>query len=173
MTDIYEVKSFSGLPGEKQISVPVPGSKSITNRALLIAAMADGTATLRGCMASEDAKHFLECIRTLGFPVSEAPSVADNGQGVSINKDITITGFGGKIPQKKAEIYVGSAGTLQRQQLNHTESCRSWSGHRCNTSPDRPGPTILPFGTWQNSLLHVHKHVHRIHWFLRGSQSPA
>ncbi len=114
MTDIYEVKSFSGLPGEKQISVPVPGSKSITNRALLIAAMADGTATLRGCMASEDAKHFLECIRTLGFPVSEAPSVADNGQGVSINKDITITGFGGRIPQKKAEIYVGSAGTAAR-----------------------------------------------------------
>ena len=114
MSEYYDVKCFQELPQDRQLSVPVPGSKSITNRALLLAAMANGTSVLRGCMASEDAKHFLECIRTLGFPVSEAPAAARSGQVISINKDITITGFGGKIPEKKAEIYVGSAGTAAR-----------------------------------------------------------
>ena len=113
MNDIYEVKCFSTLPAMQHLSVPVPGSKSITNRALLLAAMADGTSVLRGCMSSEDAKVFLECIHTLGFPISEIPAAAELGL-FSINKDITITGFGGKIPAKKAEIYVGSAGTAAR-----------------------------------------------------------
>ncbi len=112
--EVYEVKCFGELPKMRPLSGPVPGSKSITNRALLLAAMANGTSTLRGCMASEDAKHFLECIRTLGFPVSEVQAAAEAGQGLSINRDVTITGFGGKIPQKKAEIYVGSAGTAAR-----------------------------------------------------------
>ena len=114
MNEFYEVKCFKELPDAHKIAVPVPGSKSITNRALLLAAMAEGTSVLRGCMASEDAKHFLECIHTLGFPVSVAPASAELGQEISINKDITITGFGGSIPVKKAEIYVGSAGTAAR-----------------------------------------------------------
>ena len=103
-------------PGNDRAAVQaaVPGSKSITNRALLLAAMADGVSTLRGCMASEDAVHFLECIRTLGFPVTEAPAAAEAGRETALNKDITITGFGGGIPKKQAEIYVGSAGTAAR-----------------------------------------------------------
>lgn len=113
MNEYYDVKSFPVLPAMQHLSVPVPGSKSITNRALLLAAMADGTSVLRGCMSSEDAKVFLECIHTLGFPISETPAAAELGL-FSINKDITITGFGGKIPAKKAEIYVGSAGTAAR-----------------------------------------------------------
>ncbi len=94
-------------PGGGRAAVSVPGSKSITNRALLLAAMADGTSTLRGCLTSEDAQHFLECLRTLGFPVTETPDGA-------LGSDITITGFGGDIPNKQTEIYVGSAGTAAR-----------------------------------------------------------
>lgn len=85
----------------------VPGSKSITNRALLLAAMSEGTSTVRNCLTSDDAVHFLECLKTLGFPVEE---YSENGLG----RTVTITGFGGKIPRKKAEIYVGSAGTAAR-----------------------------------------------------------
>ncbi len=84
----------------------VPGSKSITNRALLLAAMANGTSTLNGCLTSDDARHFLQCLKTLGFPVSE---VSDGGLG----SNITITGFGGQIPAKNTEIYVEVQG-LQR-----------------------------------------------------------
>ncbi len=85
----------------------VPGSKSITNRALLLAAVADGTSVLRGCMTSDDAKCFIDCLEALGFPVS----VSDEGE---IGACIEITGFGGKIPKDKANLYVGSAGTAAR-----------------------------------------------------------
>ena len=97
----------SSQMNNKDISVVVPGSKSITNRALLIAAMANGKSTLKGCLTSDDATHFLECIKALGFPVE---IVSDGKLGV----DITIAGFGGEIPNKKAELYVGSAGTAAR-----------------------------------------------------------
>lgn len=99
--------SINNLTDNKDISVVVPGSKSITNRALLIAAMANGKSTLKGCLTSDDATHFLECIKALGFPVE---IVSDGKLGV----DITIAGFGGEIPNKKAELYVGSAGTAAR-----------------------------------------------------------
>lgn len=99
--------SINNMTDNKDISVVVPGSKSITNRALLIAAMANGKSTLKGCLTSDDATHFLECIKALGFPVK---IVSDGKLGV----DITITGFGGEIPNKKVELYVGSAGTAAR-----------------------------------------------------------
>lgn len=105
--EIYEVKSPESINKSTLTETIVPGSKSITNRALLLAAMASGTSTLKGCLTSDDARHFLTCLKTLGFPVSEKP---DSGLG----SDITITGFGGQIPEKKAEIYVGSAGTAAR-----------------------------------------------------------
>lgn len=106
-TDIYTVKCPEKINKNILVETAVPGSKSITNRALLLAAMANGTSTLNGCLTSDDAKHFLECLKTLGFPVNE---VSDGELG----SNIAITGFGGEIPNKKAEIYVGSAGTAAR-----------------------------------------------------------
>lgn len=103
----YEVKCPKKIKGKAYARTDVPGSKSITNRALLLAAMSHGTSRLKGCLTSEDARHFLECLKVLGFPVEE---VSDGKLG----NDITITGFGGEIPNKKAEIYVGSAGTAAR-----------------------------------------------------------
>lgn len=105
--NFYEVKAPKKINRNISAEVCVPGSKSITNRALLLAAMASGTSTLRGCLTSDDSVHFLECLKVLGFPVK---STSDNKLG----SDITITGFGGDIPNKKAEIYVGSAGTAAR-----------------------------------------------------------
>lgn len=105
--DIYKVKCPERADKDVLAEVVVPGSKSITNRALLLAAMADGTSILHGCLTSDDARHFLQCLKTLGFPVSE---VSDGNLG----SNITITGFGGDIPEKNAEIYVGSAGTAAR-----------------------------------------------------------
>ena len=105
--DIYEVIPPEEINTERAVRVTVPGSKSITNRALLLAAVSDGTSKLCGCLTSDDARHFIECLKALGFPVSE---VSDGRLG----SDITITGFGGDIPKKSAEIYVGSAGTAAR-----------------------------------------------------------
>ena len=106
MKDYYEVKTHIPCPG-KSVSVTVPGSKSITNRALLLAAMSQGDSVLEGCLTSDDARHFLECLKLLGFEVSE------ESDG-TLGSNIRICGHGGAIPNKQAELYVGSAGTAAR-----------------------------------------------------------
>ncbi len=100
-SSVYEV---SPIPGPVSLSLSVPGSKSITNRALLMAALAEGTSTLYGTLFSEDSRHFLSCLKELGFPVAIDEE----------KKQVTVTGFGGRIPKKEASIYVGSAGTAAR-----------------------------------------------------------
>ncbi|MCM1056048.1 MAG: 3-phosphoshikimate 1-carboxyvinyltransferase [Firmicutes bacterium] len=86
------------------LTVSVPGSKSITNRALLLATLAEGRSTLRDVLFSDDSRHFLKCIQDLGFET----------QVDEEHKIITITGMGGAVPVKEASLYVGSAGTAAR-----------------------------------------------------------
>lgn len=85
-------------------TVRVPGSKSLTNRALLIAALAKGTTRLINALFSDDSKYFAKALQTLGFDV----------QLDEANHEITITGLGGRIPAKKAELFIGNAGTAAR-----------------------------------------------------------
>ncbi len=107
MKNIYKIPIAKNINKNKIVNVNVPGSKSITNRALLIGAMAEGKSRLNGCLTSDDSMYFLECLKTLGFPVNE---YSDGKLG----SNIEITGFGGDIPIKNTEIYVGSAGTAAR-----------------------------------------------------------
>ncbi|MBR1861153.1 MAG: 3-phosphoshikimate 1-carboxyvinyltransferase [Lachnospiraceae bacterium] len=102
--DRYEVKPIQGKTGTNPIEVCVPGSKSITNRALLIAALAKGETRLSGVLFSDDSRNFLECVKKLGI------------ETVVNEKDRTvlIKGCGGDIPEKEAYLYVGSAGTAAR-----------------------------------------------------------
>lgn len=86
------------------LTVQVPGSKSITNRALLLATLAEGTSTLRGVLFSDDSRHFLKCIQDLGFETTVDEET----------KVITVNGHGGEVPLKEASQYVGSAGTAAR-----------------------------------------------------------
>lgn len=94
------------IPVQKPLNgtVVVPGSKSMTNRALLLAALSDETTRLRGVLFSDDSRHFLDCLVTLGFKliINEEEKIVD------------ITGCGGRIPAKTATINVGSAGTAAR-----------------------------------------------------------
>ena len=62
----YKVKNIYGKTRGGKTAVSVPGSKSITARALLIAASADGESTLHGVQFSDDCKTFLQCITDLG-----------------------------------------------------------------------------------------------------------
>lgn len=94
------IRSFRTEP----LTVQVPGSKSITNRALLLATLAEGNSTLRGVLFSDDSRHFLKCIQDLGFETT-----VDEEQ-----KIITVKGHGGKVPLREASQYVGSAGTAAR-----------------------------------------------------------
>ncbi|MDE7417952.1 MAG: 3-phosphoshikimate 1-carboxyvinyltransferase [Lachnospiraceae bacterium] len=84
--------------------VEVPGSKSMTNRALLMAALADGTTTLKGVLFSDDSRNFLGSLQSLGFR-AEIDETA---------KIVTVEGLNGRIPVTEGEIYVGSAGTAAR-----------------------------------------------------------
>ena len=86
------------------LDVEVPGSKSITNRALLLAAMGEGACTLHGVLFSEDSRAFLQCLQQLGFSL-----YIDETE-----KRVTIQGTGGMIPNRTAAIHVGSAGTAAR-----------------------------------------------------------
>src|SRR5512144_208890 len=85
-------------------TVRVPGSKSLTNRALLIAALAHGTTRLTNALFSDDSKYFAKALQTLGFDV----------QLNETDQEMTVTGMGGKIPAKKAELFIGNAGTAAR-----------------------------------------------------------
>ncbi len=85
-------------------TVQVPGSKSITNRALLIAALAKGRTTLSGVLFSDDSRHFLSSLQSLGFNV-----IIDEP-----NKVVSVDGLGGDIPNETGTINVGSAGTAAR-----------------------------------------------------------
>ena len=101
---LYHTLQTRAIPVNRPLTLQVPGSKSITNRALLLATLADGISSLRGVLFSDDSRHFLQCIQDLGFDtkVDEA------------NHRITVKGLGGRIPRPEATLYVGSAGTAAR-----------------------------------------------------------
>ncbi len=102
MSDIA-IKPFSESHTNKY-TVEVPGSKSITNRALLLAALAKGKSTLSGVLFSDDSRHFLQSLVSLGFRVEIDEE----------KKQVTVYGEGGHIPNPAATIHVGSAGTAAR-----------------------------------------------------------
>ena len=85
-------------------TVRVPGSKSLTNRALLIASLAKGTTRLTNALFSDDSRYFAKALQTLGFVV----------QLYEANNEMTVTGLGGKIPADNAELFIGNAGTAAR-----------------------------------------------------------
>ena len=99
--DTYKVKP---LEEPMEVCVQVPGSKSMTNRALLLAAMGEGMTLLHGVQFSEDSLHFLTALQDLGFDVHADQEACT----------VRIRGFGGQIPKEQATIYVGSAGTAAR-----------------------------------------------------------
>jgi 3-phosphoshikimate 1-carboxyvinyltransferase len=94
--------------------VTVPGSKSITNRALILAALADGEVTLCGALWSEDTQVMVDSLQRLGFRVT---TKADRAE--TCNRTLLVRGLAGKIPKggsaaSPLELFVGNAGTAAR-----------------------------------------------------------
>lgn len=85
-------------------TIEVPGSKSYTNRALLVAAMARGTSTLTGALFSDDTRYMSASLRKLGVRID-----ADEKQA-----RFDIHGNGGDIPVSSADLYIGNSGTTSR-----------------------------------------------------------
>ena len=65
--NIYQVRTIYNKTKKDSAIVTVPGSKSITNRALLLATLADGESLLKGALFSDDSRYFLKCIQELGY----------------------------------------------------------------------------------------------------------
>jgi 3-phosphoshikimate 1-carboxyvinyltransferase len=102
------------LTAPVRAEITVPGSKSITNRALILAALADGEVTLKGALWSEDTQIMVECLQELGFMVNVE---ADPNE--FCNRTITVYGNGGAVPPGGTEaqpldLFVGNAGTAAR-----------------------------------------------------------
>lgn len=98
----YLVKNIYGKIKNKSVTVQVPGSKSITVRAMLLAALANGKSTLYNAQFSDDCTTFLNCIKNLGINCEV--------EGTTVK----IEGCGGKLPVKTAKINVQSSGTAAR-----------------------------------------------------------
>jgi 3-phosphoshikimate 1-carboxyvinyltransferase len=85
-------------------AITVPGSKSITNRALLIAAMAEGRSIIDNVLFSDDTARMLEALKQLGFQIT----IEEN------EKRVTVNGIGGQIPSSSGDLAIGGAGTAMR-----------------------------------------------------------
>ena len=100
--------------GPVTAEVTIPGSKSLTNRALVLAAISDGEILLDGALWSEDTEVMCHCLRKLDIPISVKPSLSEPA-----NRNITIRGMSGKIApggttEAPLELFVGNAGTAAR-----------------------------------------------------------
>jgi len=107
--------------------VRVPGSKSLTNRALAIAALAQGPTRLINALASDDARYFVQALAALGFAVeTQSAATPDQPDAAAY----TVQGQGGRIPATRAELFIGNAGTAARflTQEVQTELSRSPRG---------------------------------------------
>jgi len=81
----------------------VPGSKSITNRALLLAALAEGTSVLENVLTSDDTEHMRTCLGQLGIPISDGAP----GQ-------VIVQGGRSRLRPSPSPLYVGNSGTTVR-----------------------------------------------------------
>jgi 3-phosphoshikimate 1-carboxyvinyltransferase len=93
-----------GAGGPSSGRVTLPGSKSYTNRALPIAALADGVSSISGALDSDDTRYMVEALRQLGIEIE-----ADWDRSV-----IRVAGLGGEIPAERAELFLGNSGTSMR-----------------------------------------------------------
>ena len=97
-TAFLDLPPLQGASGE----VHLPGSKSISNRVLLLAALSQGTTAVHDLLASDDTRVMLDALRQIGCTVEE------NGSTVHI------TGLGGGAPRSPARLFMGNAGTAMR-----------------------------------------------------------
>lgn len=101
LSDVFKVPP---VKTPESLTVTVPGSKSITNRAMLLAALTKGDCLLKNALFSADSRALLAALQALGIRCD-----ADEN-----TKEIKITGCGGFLPNKTATVYAASAGTAAR-----------------------------------------------------------
>jgi len=97
-TEFLDIPPLSGASG----AVTLPGSKSISNRVLLMAALCEGTTTIHDLLDSDDTSVMLVALRALGCSVLQTGST------------VQITGLSGQLTNRQAKLFLGNAGTAMR-----------------------------------------------------------
>ena len=97
-TAFLDLPALDAAAGE----VLLPGSKSISNRVLLLSALSLGTTTVHDLLASDDTRVMLDGLRQIGCEVEESGST------------VRITGLGGRKPVSPCSLFMGNAGTAMR-----------------------------------------------------------
>jgi 3-phosphoshikimate 1-carboxyvinyltransferase len=92
------------LAGPVDAVVDVPGSKSLTNRALIVAALANGTSTLNNVLFADDTHRMLDALQALGLRMQ---TIVDDTR-------VIVIGCNGMIPNTEADLFCGNAGTTMR-----------------------------------------------------------
>jgi 3-phosphoshikimate 1-carboxyvinyltransferase len=95
--------------GPLDATLTVPGSKSITNRALLTAALAQGESRLEGALESDDTHYMRSALAALGVEVHSTDSGGDES-----SSRLTVRGTGGRLRAPDGPLFVGNAGTAMR-----------------------------------------------------------
>lgn len=119
LPELIEIVPFSpaqlqAFARDTKANIVIPGSKSITNRAIVLAALGEGIVVLKGALWSEDTEAMVNCMRRLSITVD-----VSSDPHVSANRIITVHGCGGKIPNggtaaAPLELFVANAGTAAR-----------------------------------------------------------
>ncbi|GAA3336629.1 3-phosphoshikimate 1-carboxyvinyltransferase [Amorphoplanes nipponensis] len=104
MADLPDVLTIDPLSSPPDASVRPPGSKSITNRALLCAALAPGTSTLTGALFADDTRAMLGAVAALGATVDADPAAAT----------VTVTGVDPRLGTADATVDAQQSGTTSR-----------------------------------------------------------
>lgn len=101
-----ERRPYLDLPPLASIAgaVKLPGSKSISNRTLLLAALCDGSTTIHDVLDSDDTRRMVEALTVLGVRI----------EGDAARGQLTIHGCGGEFPVREADLFLGNAGTAFR-----------------------------------------------------------
>ena len=145
--------------GPVDATVSVPGSKSLTNRALCLAALASGTSTLRNALFSDDTHYFGSALRALGIEVREDP------EGATISVD----GRGGALPRQRADLFVGLAGTAAR--FLTAVLALGDGGYTVDGAPrmrERPMDELLSALAAQGARISADTHPVRMPFTIRG-----
>ncbi len=136
MTEFLDLAAARGARG----TVKLPGSKSISNRVLLLAALAQGTTEVKALLDSDDTQVMLEALKRLGVNWTRQPN----------SDDYRVEGVGGVFPNKEADLFLGNAGTAFR---SLTAACALADGHYTLTGVPRMHER--PIGDLVDALRHL------------------